>query len=167
MFTWNRGISKTQLSCKGGGPSCSKLGWCKQPDKSLSRVIHLLRVNLLCGSESMAQLLYKTLRLTIFLDKWQKVPGKNNDKKYARVLIWMVKISNTQKVIPRKKRICFFCCLLQGHLVSHNKIITYFFVITSFTTRYTSKITLKAQTSRWMVAAWRIGGEHESELNLS
>lgn len=29
----------------------------------------------------MAQLLYKTLRLTIFLDKWQKVPGKNNDKK--------------------------------------------------------------------------------------
>ena len=74
---------KTQLSYKGGGPSCSKLGQCKkpEPDKSpstvihwiviypVNSVIHFLCVNLLCGSESMAQLLYKTLRLTIFLDK--------------------------------------------------------------------------------------------------
>ena len=112
-----QGFSKTQLSYKGGGPSCSKLRWCKKPDKSLSSVIHLLCVNVLCGSESMAQLLYKTLRLTIFLDKWQKVPGKNNDKKKARVL-WMVKISDTQKAIPRKKRICFFCCLLQGQCLT-------------------------------------------------
>ena len=138
---------KTQLSCKGGGPSCSKLGWCKQPDKSLSSVIHLLRVNLLCGSESMAQLLYKTLRLTILLDKWQKVPGKNNEKKKARVLIWMLKISGYSESHTKKKTNLFLLLFTTG-TVSHNKIITYFFLITSFTTRYTSKTTSKTYKTR-------------------
>ena len=46
---------------------------------------------------------------------------------------------------PKKETNLFLLLFTTG---SHNKIITYFFLIPSFTTRYTSKITSKTYKTR-------------------